>query len=324
MVAPARERFARECVIASPDNPRMRLAILGFGLIGGSVARALRDREPGNWTIAAWSPAGTGARQAASEGFIDLAAPDARAAITGADLVLLAAPPLACLALLDDLAGPLRSALGREAIVTDVASTKRQIVTRARELEVRFVGGHPMAGREASGFGAADGSLFAARPWVICPPADQSDEAAVAAVERLARATGAVPIRLEPEVHDAAVAAISHLPLVVSAALVEANLGESSGLDEPTRAAASGLAATGWRDMTRLARGDEAIGAGIAATNADHLAGRLRALRDELDAWLTELERSGGPDPVRLQARFAAARRLAGGAPGQGSDDGAV
>jgi len=300
----------------------MRLAILGFGLIGGSVARALRDREPAGWTIAAWSPAGIGPRQAASEGLIDLAAADPRAAIDGADLVLLAAPPLACLALLDDLAGQLRAALGREAIVTDVASTKRQLVARARERGLRFVGGHPMAGREASGFGAADGSLFAGRPWVICPPEGGADEGAVVAVEGLTRATGAMPIRLDPEVHDAAVAAISHLPLVLSAALVEAAMGDAAGLDAATRAAASGLAATGWRDMTRLARGDEAMGAGIAATNADLLAKRIRSLRDELDAWLADLERPGGPDPDQLAARFAAARRLAGGEPGQGSDDG--
>jgi prephenate dehydrogenase len=307
----------------------MRLAILGFGLIGGSVARALRAREPGGWTIAAWSPAGVGPRQAASEGLIDLAAMDPGEAISGADLVLLAAPPLACLALLDDLAGPLRAALGPEAIVTDVASTKRQLVARARERGVRFVGGHPMAGRETSGFGAADGSLFAARSWVVCPPRGKADEVAVIAVERLARATGATPIRLDPDVHDAAVAVISHLPLVLSAALVEAAVGEAAGLDEATRAAASGLAASGWRDMTRLARGDEAMGAGIAATNADLLASRIRGLREELDAWLTELERPGGPDPARLQARFAAARRLVGGEPdqwshepGQGSDDG--
>ncbi|MDQ6794075.1 MAG: prephenate dehydrogenase/arogenate dehydrogenase family protein, partial [Chloroflexota bacterium] len=200
----------------------------------------------------------------------------------------------------------------------------RQLVARARERGLRFVGGHPMAGREASGFGAADGSLFAARPWVVSPPDGRADEAAVIAVERLARATGAVPIRLDPEVHDAAVAAISHLPLVVSAALVQAAIGQAGGLDDATRTAASGLAASGWRDMTRLARGDETMGAGIAATNADLLAGRIRALRDELDAWLAELERSGGPDPARLAARFAAARRLAGDKSGQGSDDGSA
>ena len=324
MVAPARARIAREDVIASPDNPRMRLAILGFGLIGGSVARALRAREPGGWTIAAWSPTGMGPRRAATEGLIDLAAPDPGAAIGGADLVLLAAPPLACLALLDDLAGPLRGALGPEAIVTDVASSKRQLVARARERGIRFVGGHPMAGREASGFDAADGSLFAARPWVIGPPAPRADEAAVVVVEELARAVGAIPLRVDPERHDAAVAAISHLPLVLSAALVEAAMGHAGGLDETTRKAASRLAATGWQDMTRLARGDAAMGAGIAATNADLLASGIRALRDELDGWLAELERPGGPDPVRLAARFAAARRLAGAGPGQGSDDGSA
>src|SRR3977135_3624111 len=105
MVAPAPGRFARECVTASPDNPRMRLAILGFGLIGGSVARALRAREPEGWTIAAWAPSGGAPGRAAAEGLIDQAAPEAGAAIRDADVVLLTAPPLACLALLDGLAG---------------------------------------------------------------------------------------------------------------------------------------------------------------------------------------------------------------------------
>jgi prephenate dehydrogenase len=158
---------------------------------------------------------------------------------------------------------------------------------------------------------------------VICPPQGKADEAAVTAVERLARAVGAIPIRLDPGVHDAAVAGISHLPLMLSAALVEAVMG-GGGLDDETRSAASALAATGWRDMTRLARGDEAMSAGIAATNGDLLAGRIRALRDQLDGWLAELERPGGPDPVRLADRFATARRLAAGEPGEARGDGST
>jgi prephenate dehydrogenase len=82
------------------------------------------------------------------------------------------------------------------------------------------------------------------------------------------------------------------------------------------------LAASGWRDMTRLARGDPAMGAGIVATNADLIAGAIRATRAVLDAWLADLERSGGPDAAQLEARFAAARRLLDGDPGEGSDGG--
>jgi prephenate dehydrogenase len=107
--------------------------------------------------------------------------------------------------------------------------------------------------------------------------------------------------------HDAAVAVISHLPLVVAAALVEAAAGGPGGprADWP---AASRLAAAGWRDTTRLARGDLEMGVGIGVTNAVALAARLRDLRAVLDGWLEELEADGGPDPARLEARLRGAR----------------
>jgi prephenate dehydrogenase len=284
----------------------MRVAILGFGLIGGSIARALAVRAGGDWSIAAWSPGGAGPRAAAADGSVDLAAPDPGKAVAGADVVILAAPPLACLDLLDQLAGPLRGSLPPEAIVTDVASTKRRIVERAAAVGLPFVGGHPMAGLEATGYDAADAGLFAERPWVICP--DGAPAERVHLVERLVRATGGRPVRMSAEAHDAAVAAISHLPLVVAAALVEAVSGIRGGEPDPDWPAARALAAGGWRDMTRLARGDAAMGAGIAATNEDMLANRVRALRAALGGWLEELERRGGPDPASVEARFAAVR----------------
>ena len=168
-----------------------------------------------------------------------------------------------------------------------------------------------MAGRENAGYAAADERLFVDRPWVVCD--DGSSAGQVELVERLARDVGARPVRMGAATHDAAVASISHLPLVLSVALVEAICGAAggSGGDARARATAAALAASGWRDMTRLARGDAAMAAGIAATNADFLADRMRAVRDAVDAWLAELERPGGPDPSRLEARFAAAREMA-------------
>jgi prephenate dehydrogenase len=292
----------------------MRLAILGLGLIGGSVARALRARAVGEWTISAWSRTGRDPAAAAEAGAIDVAAASAAEAIRGADIVLLAAAPLDCLRLIDELSGPLRTSLAPDTVVTDVASTKRAIVERAVAGRLLFVGGHPMAGRETSGFAAADPTLFVDRPWVICP-ADAPD-AAVAGVEALVRAVGGVPLRMEAAAHDEAVAAISHLPLVLAAALAEAVLG---GGGPPH---ARELAASGWRDMTRLARGDPAMGAGIVATNADFVAQAIRSTRAALDAWLADLERGGGPDAARLEAHFAAARRLLDGDMGEGSDGG--
>jgi arogenate dehydrogenase (NADP+) len=108
--------------------------------------------------------------------------------------------------------------------------------------------------------------------------------------------------------HDSAVAAISHMPLVISAALVEAVAG---GQGEPEHAdwqAAGALAATGWAGMTRLARGEPGMGAGIAATNSAAIASRLRDVRAVIDSWLAELERDGGPDADALIARFTSAR----------------
>jgi prephenate dehydrogenase len=284
----------------------MRVAILGFGLIGGSLARALAeapDRDA--WSVVAWSPSGDGARQAASDGVIEAAVAAPAEALDGAQLVVLAAPPTATLGLIARLGAGLRAALGAESVVTDVASTKHAIVAAAAERGLRFVGGHPMAGRETSGYGAAESGLFRDRPWVVVPT-DPGDQAAIVAVETLAVATGARPLRMDAAEHDAAVAAISHLPLVVAAALVESVA--DAGAAEGGWASARQLAATGWRDMTRLARGDATMGAGIAATNAPAIAARLHVFRGVIDAWLAELERPGGPDEAALTVRLTAAR----------------
>ncbi|HSL33512.1 MAG TPA: prephenate dehydrogenase/arogenate dehydrogenase family protein [Candidatus Limnocylindrales bacterium] len=288
----------------------MRVALLGLGLIGGSIARAVgRDRP--DWPITAWSPSGDGPAAAADAGLVTTA-PSVEAAVEGAELVVLCGPPLACLELIDTLGGPIRGRLAAGAVVTDVASTKSAIVVRADEAALPFVGGHPMAGRESSGFAAADADLFRDRPWVVVA-GRHATAADAARVEELARACGARPVTMTAADHDAAVAAISHLPLVLAAALVEAVAG-GEGSERRDWAMAAGLASSGWQGMTRLARGDVEMGAGIVATNAGPIADRIRDLRDVLDAWLADLgggERrgAGGPDSAAIAARLAAARR---------------
>ena len=288
----------------------MRIAFLGLGLIGGSVARALRASEtPGSPDeIAAWTPSGAGPRDAWEAGIVDEAAVTPGAAVDRADLVVLAAPPLACVALMEQLGGPLRGRLAPGATVTDVASTKGALLAAATRAGVPYVGGHPMAGRETTGFGAADAALFRDRPWVVTEAVGGGDPAAV---RRLAERCGARVVALDAATHDRLVAAISHLPLLASVALVEAVAGAGdAGGEWP---AASALAAGGWRDMTRLARGDATMGAEIMATNAAEVAVRLRAFRDRIDAWLTLLEAPGGADPAIIEARLAdASRRLEG------------
>ena len=255
----------------------MRIAILGLGLIGGSIARSV---VPRGWPVTAWTPSGTGPRAATADGVT--MAPTLADAVRGAELVVVAAPPLAALELLDALGSLGDDELGRETVVTDVASTKAAIVERARAAGLRFVGGHPLAGRETSGYAAADGELFQGRPWVVVPTAPP-DVAAEERVTELVRACGAEPVRMGAADHDAAVAAISHLPLLVSAALVEAVTGDASWSD------AERLAAGGWASMTRLARSNVAMGAGILATNAAEVSTRLAALSAVLAGWSTDL-----------------------------------
>lgn len=287
----------------------MRIAIVGLGLIGGSIARALRaaDGEHAAWASArltAWTPSGSGPAAALAAGVIDEAAGSLEEAASGADIVVLAAPPRACLGHLEEL-DRRRARLAPGAVVTDVASTKATIGRVADRLGLPFVGGHPMAGRETSGFHAASPDLFRGRPWVVVPgraaPAGGPE-----LVESLAIACGARPIRLDADVHDRAVAGISHLPLVLAIALVEAVAGPPDGPARDDWPVARELAATGWTSMTRLAQGSPEMAADIAATNAPAIAARLRDVRDRLDAWIALLD--GEPGTVELRERFAAAR----------------
>ena len=257
--------------------------------------------------MTAWSRSSGPVHQALADGVLDNAAGTIEEAIEDAELIVLAAPPLICLDLVDQLAGALRQSMPDDCTVTDVASAKTRIVDRADAAGLPFIGGHPMAGRELSGYGAALPDLFFDRPWVTV----LGKYARLCDGERvgeLVEACGAIQIPMAAHAHDSAVAAVSHMPLVVSAALVEAVAGGPGEDERADWRAAEALAATGWSGMTRLARGEPDMGAGIAATNAEALAARLRDVRAVLDGWLAELERAGGPDAAAMAARFAAAR----------------
>jgi prephenate dehydrogenase len=291
----------------SPHLPE-RIAFIGFGQIAASVAAALR-RSGRTHHLTGWTPAGRGPAEGLAAGLLDTVGESVDEAVDRAGLVVLAGPPLAILAGLADLGARIRETVPAGATITDVGSTKGAIVEAAAGYGLPFVGGHPMAGREGSGVAARDPDLFRGRPWVIVPAASAA-AIDVARVEALAAAVGARPIRMTPKEHDEAVASISHAPLVVAAALVEAAAGTSDW------SVARELAAGGWSGMTRLARGDVEMGVGILATNAAAVARRLRDLRRVIDGWIEDLEStdSGGVaaegrgSPVR--ARLAAARAI--------------
>lgn len=285
----------------------VRLAILGFGLIGGSIARALATREPGGWRIRAWSRSLAAPERALREGIVADVATEPVAACADADLVLLAASPAANTGLVA-LVGPAIAAAG--GLLTDVTGVQRAMVAAAGRVPgLRFVGGHPLSGRETRGYGAASADLFVDRPWAVLPGPSAS-AADVDLVRRLALACGARPLELDAVAHDRAVATISHLPLLAAVALVEAAaILPGSGL-------AAHLAAGGWRDATRLAKGDPDLGAGMLALNADLAGEALRGYRARLEAWQERLARiAASADPgaavEALAAELAAVADLA-------------
>lgn len=269
----------------------MRLAILGLGLIGGSLGLALRAAQP-TLEIVGWDRDGAAAGLALERGAITLAVATPAEAVAAADLVVLAAP----IGVLRELLGAIAPALPPAAVVTDVASTKAQVVAWAAEAGVPFVGGHPMAGTEKSGMTHARVNLFRGATWCVTPD-DASPAGGVEAVEAIARLAGARPLRLAPGDHDAYVAAISHLPFATAAALVALTTAD------PRWPAMAELAATGYRDVTRLASGSPAMYRDISTTNAGAIAPLLRGLAARLTSLAEELD-----DPARVEAFFTDAR----------------
>lgn len=245
-----------------------RVAILGLGLIGGSLGLALRARDLAE-DIAGYDVLPGGTERASGRGAItDVAATPAEAA-RGAELVVLAAPVGAIPELLAEVA----PALGVAALVTDTGSVKRPICTAAAELlpdPARFVGGHPMAGREQSGIEAADPTLFEGALWCLTPD-HTTDGAAVSRMEALVRALGATPRTLDADRHDVLVGGASHLPLAAATALVATIAADPAGPE------ALELAAGGFRDTTRVASGDPIMARDIMLANADNIAAWLSA-----------------------------------------------
>ena len=278
-----------------------RVAVVGTGLLGTSIGLGLRacgatvllaDTSPTALALARDLGAGTIAAQAGAD---DLAA---------VRLVVVATPPDVTARVVDSQLTAFPAAT-----VTDVASVKatvlRDVESRGGDLG-RYVGGHPMAGRERSGPVAARGDLFIGLPWVVCPT-QATDPVRVDAVRWLALALGATPVAMTAADHDDAVALVSHVPQV-AASLVAARLRTAND-------GAVALAGQGLRDVTRIAGSDPLLWAQILAANAGPVAGVLLAVRDDLDDVLRALADLAGERPDRpvTGARGTVARAIADG-----------
>lgn len=261
-------------------------AILGTGLIGSSIGIGLRNA---GWTVVGWDPDPDALHGAVQVGALDRVAADPPEAVAGADLVVLAGPPAAIEAGLESIE--------TNALVTDVAGVKEPMVRAAKRLR-RFVGGHPMAGRETSGPAGASGVLFRGATWVLSTDGVQADD--LAQMVEIVSSLGAIAVPMAAAVHDEAVAAISHLPQVVAWALVNRVARDQSALD---------LAAGGFRDLTRIALSGSSWWPEVLTENRKALAELLRRLSGDLETWADLVDKA---DIEQIGASMLSARAARG------------
>ena len=259
-------------MVAPSEPPFRSIAIVGLGLIGGSIALAVRDRWPASRVTAVDSPSVLA--HAAGSGAIDRVCDDVTA-LHDVDLIVLAAPVRQNIQLLQQIGGSLAGPL----VVTDVGGTKQEIVAASRALpaSVTFVGGHPLGGAERGGFAFARPDLFVGRPWIFALDGTGS-AGALAALTRFVEGLGAKPTTVEPEAHDRLMAFVSHLPQLTATALMNI-VGTSVGED------GLGLAGQGLVDTTRLASSPARVWRDICATNPEAIGAAI----DLLIARLTEI-----------------------------------
>ncbi len=275
-----------------------RVAIVGLGLLGGSWGLALKKAGFAGRIVGYARRAETRER-ALAEGAVDEGFADVTEAVHEADLVILATPVAV---ILDHLAR-LQPHLSPRALITDVGSTKRRICQRAEELYAQrplFLGGHPMAGKERSGLENADARLFENARYVLTPvKPEHLDDVRVQAFRVLVEAIGARPLMSDPVTHDLAVAYLSHLPQLLSSGL-------ASMIEEKHTVAdlSLELAASGFRDVTRLADSPYSVWRDICLTNTENIQMALDALIHKLESIRVHL------GDRELERDFLAAHRL--------------
>ena len=253
----------------------MDITIIGCGLIGGSIALALKRRKCGYKVTCVDLPDCLPAIQDAGVADRVAALEDLGTLLPDSSIVILATPVQMILDTIDSI----RPFLKENTIVTDVGSTKKLIMDNARTLlppGVHFIGGHPMAGSERSGVEASDPLLFNDRVYVLCPYPDTPPDALLALMD-LVEKLRAWPVTIDPEEHDRIMAMISHLPHIISVALMHAALA-----GDAEHAMLEMMAGRGFLDMTRLSASDYGIWRGILESNSEAIAKALDRFKESL------------------------------------------
>ena len=262
-------------MVLTPDcgmgESKGSVGIVGLGLIGGSLGLDLRTL---GWSVQGLVHRTATAERALERGLVDAVSTDP-ACLRSCDLVVLSLPIPALLA----PESTLLEAIPESAVVTDVGSVKQPVLEVWRSLHPRFVASHPMAGTASAGVEAGQAGLFRGRPWIATPEAG-TDPTAVEVVRTLAHDLGSQWHTASAEQHDQAVALISHMPVLVSAALLRTAGDER---DPEIRQLAQSLASSGFADSTRIGGGNPDLGVAMASSNSAAVLKALAAYRWSLE-----------------------------------------
>ncbi|MBQ0763855.1 bifunctional prephenate dehydrogenase/3-phosphoshikimate 1-carboxyvinyltransferase [Marinobacter psychrophilus] len=277
-----------------------RVAIIGLGLIGGSLAAALRENKLAE-EVVGFDTRADELALGVELGVIDIAAESAAQAVSGADLVVLAVPVKATQSVLREI----QPALNGDAIITDVGSTKSGFVNDVRavlgHLPATVIPGHPIAGSEKSGIRAANSQLFA-KHKVILTPADDACPQALGKVTAMWRACDANVLTMAAEHHDEVLAATSHLPHLIAFSLVDTLAGDDQNMD------IFRYAAGGFRDFTRIAASDPVMWRDIFLSNRDAVLHTIDRFTQDLDQLRSAIADQDGDTLLRVFTRARAAR----------------
>ncbi len=257
-------------------NDIVLVAIIGLGLIGGSIGLALRQAKMPGWEIVGYSRRQETVANALSSGVIERGVTNLKDAVKQAESVVIATPVLTVREIFSEIAHHLPAGC----VVTDTASTKVQVMKWAEEIlppTVDFIGGHPMAGKETYGIQAAEAELFRGCTYCLTS-SEKTSPKSIDAVTGMVKKLGAIPFFIDAQEHDDLVAGISHLPMLLSAAMVSLTTKNTSW------SKMSQLAASGYHDFTRLASGSPEVNAHICLSNRE-------AIVNWIDKFSQELER---------------------------------
>ena len=253
------------------EFPAQRITLVGLGLIAGSLALALKKA---GWQgeLVAWGPREPSLQKGKDLGVIDRFSLDLETALADTDLIVVGAPPMATGEILAEILGILDKSASLP-VVTDLASIKGWVIARANTRYPRFVPGHPIAGSENSGVGAANADLFQGREAILTP-VDDTDAEAVETVRTMWQLVGSRVTVMSVDNHDAALAASSHSPHMLAYALTKALANDPL---DPMKHGGGAL-----RDMTRIAASDPVMWRDVALTNRDALIAALEDVQREI------------------------------------------